>query len=226
MKGNQQKSRKWLKLGITILVIWVAACGSMVYYVQQYKDRDIPNPAWGTFNGGYTYTPQQVPPGPGLLNSRPEDILLQYFHDYNMVYGTIPCAQPISSDAEDIMDQVRVPNIGQTMQCANTRKVQSIQIQKIHVYFVGGIAANYDFVADVYFVITYQDGTQWQGDYPLAPDFSWSQIYYRTYIHLDCWTGYSNYLDLYGIYFEEYNLKKPTTKGMEYDWGSETICNP
>ncbi len=207
---------------------------SIVYYVQQNTDHNIPNPAWGLFNGGYTYTPQQGPPGPGLLNSRPEDTLLQYFHDYTMVYGTIPCAQPTSSDATDILEQVRVPSIGQTVQCANTRKVQSIQIQKIHIYHHGGTGAGYVLFADIYFTITYQDDTHWQGVYWLVPNFSKSQSYYFTYIHLDCWTGYSNYLDLYGIYFEEHNLKRPTTKGMEYtnynstnsDYSKDVICNP
>ena len=218
------------------MVVWVVACGSLVYYVQAYKDQDIPNPAWGIFNGGYTYTPVKGPPGPGLLNSRPEDTFLQFFHDYMMIFGTIPCAQPTSSDANDILDQVRVPNIGQTVHCTNTRKVQSIQIQKIYVYHHGGTGGGYVLFADMYFMIIYQDETQWQGMYALVTDIGRDQAYYFTYIHLDCWSGDGVYDDIYngrGSYYDQHHLPYPTTKGMEYlnngsptsDFYKDLICN-
>ena len=207
------------------MVVWVVACGSLVYYVQAYKDQDIPNPAWGIFNGGYTYTPAKGPPGAGLLNSRPEDTFLQFFHDYMMVFGTIPCAQPTAEDSDTILDRVHVPNPGQTPNCANTRVVQSIEVTQVQVvthnafngYWVGAM---------IYFTVRYTNGTLWQANYTLLVDPQYSQKYYNTYIHLDCWNGSDSYWHLYGLYFWKRNLKVPVVKGMEYGWGDQTICNP
>ncbi len=243
VKIQRQKRQNRLRYIIIVLAIVLFGVSIVVNVIDTinppsyWNTHDIPNPTWGMYNGGYTYTPQQGPPGPGLLNSRPEDTFLQFFHDYMMVFGTIPCAQPTSSDANDILDQVRVPNIGQTVQCANTRVVQSMEITQVQVvthnafngYWVGAM---------IYFTVRYTNGTLWQANYILLADPEYSQKYYSTYIHLDCWSGdaagvYAGIYDGRGSYYDQHHLPYPTTKGMEYlnngsptsDFYKDLICN-
>ena len=242
-KMQRQKKQKRIQIIVIIVAMLLLGIYMIVNMIEiisppsYWNTHDIPNPTWGTYNGGYTYTPQQGPPGQGLLNSRPEDTFIQFLHDYNQIFKTIPCAQPTSSDADTIMDEVQVPNIGQTVQCANSRIVQSIEITQVQVvthnafngYWVG---------AFIYFTVRYTNGTMWQANGVLLADPAYSQKYYTTYIHLDCWSGtpaniYGQIYDGRGSYYDQHHLPYPTTKGMEYlnngppisDFYKNLICN-
>ena len=73
-KGHKKMRRRRIiriviSIGVVILILISVFIGIKVHQFLYERTHDIPNPTWGTFNGGYTYTPQQGPPGPGLLNN-------------------------------------------------------------------------------------------------------------------------------------------------------------
>lgn len=141
---------------------------------------NLPNPFWGLLNGGYTYTPQQGPPGPGLLDSRPEDALLAYLHDYIGVAGTYPCVQNLAqwqatgSSYADPMPE------GQ--HCAVQRAVLSAIATLV---VIEGPSFEHEPGAQVTFRIRYSDGEALSATaYFTARN---GQHYLQAAVHLDCW---------------------------------------
>lgn len=134
----------------------------------------LPEP---TFNRGITYTPEQGPPNPALLDSRPERIVERYLADYLLLErGTYPCTDDLSR-YQGWSDLIRVP-------CPISRPVARYASTTITIQPQGLLDAP---DATVRFVITYQDGSQWASQMVLGPDRRDKVGFF--YIHLDCWSS-------------------------------------
>ena len=74
---------------IAILTLCTLCSAWFVPYAQYKSSHDIPNPFWGILGKTVTYTPEQGPPSPDLLDTRLEVVILYYITDYQKLAGTI-----------------------------------------------------------------------------------------------------------------------------------------
>lgn len=206
-----------IKGGATALGILVlcALCSAwFVPYAQYKSSHDIPNPFWGVFGKTVTYTPEQGPPSPELLDSRPEAVVLAYIADYQKLAGTYPCTQDLAS-YNDGNDPVL---LGQP--CSVHRPIVSVIVRSVRVGAVasspGGIGPFEPPQADVHLDITYADGIQYAMTISMLP--SRYQKYWFTYLHMDCW-GSSGITAMYP------KLVSHVPRGVNY-YGYDAQGNP
>ncbi len=145
------------------------------------RTRGIPD---AFFRTSITYTPEQGPPNPALLDSRPEQIVQRYLADYIGLAGTYPCLQDLSSVYDDLQDPVLH---GQP--CPVTRPVASFRVTAVTIRS-HGLAERPE--ATVSVIVTYTDGRQWTGTIGMFPDRYLNLV--LIYLHLDCWDAGSNCL--------------------------------
>lgn len=148
------------------------------------RTHDIPNPYWGVFNGTFTYTPEQGPPSPALLDSRPEATALAYIHDYITVAGTYPCAQDLGQ-YHALAFGGNDPVLHGTA-CTVQRPVADVTVTSIFVGRVGKGIGAYSPAARVTYQMTYGDGEQWTDTLELLPERYRSYGLF-SYVHQDCW---------------------------------------
>jgi hypothetical protein len=134
----------------------------------------LPDPLFRT---SITYTPQQGPTNPLLLDSRPERIVLRYVADYLSVAGTYPCAQDLSQYAE-LDDPVLADQPCHIRQPVASYAVTSVTIRTRGV--LGGAPE-----AVVILVVHYTDDQQWTHSFGLYPDRYQNLL--GIHVHLDCW---------------------------------------
>src|SRR5256885_15136479 len=93
---------RWLIAGLVSLVLLVALCSVPMTLGRYEMTHGIPNPWWGIFNGAYSYTPEQGPPSPELMVTRPETVIARYLSDYIDLAGASPCMEdPTHYDTRD-----------------------------------------------------------------------------------------------------------------------------
>lgn len=171
-----------LALGLG-LALFVSAVLLFNPHARYEHTHDLPNPYWGLFNGEYSYTPPQGPPGAGLVDSRPERIVVQYIHDYISVAGTFPCASSLA-DYPARLEGGDPVLLGHG--CTVRRTVASVTVLSVWVHRFGAELDYYTAPkATVRYRVTYTNGEAFEGTLTLAP--MESQRYFLTYIHLTCW---------------------------------------
>lgn len=183
-KRLRERRRRWLwpSFAIVLLLVLVAA---LVPHAGYELTHDLPNPYWGIFPVSYSYTPEQGPPGAGLMETRPDEISLQFIQDYISVAGTFPCVTSLASysDESDAGDPVLD---GSGKPCEVQRPVHEVRITLVQVDAAFKSLRSIP-EATVHYRITYTDGEQLAGSFLLIPDLNRSQPYYLTYIHANCW---------------------------------------
>ncbi|HET8908160.1 MAG TPA: hypothetical protein VFN11_14470 [Ktedonobacterales bacterium] len=175
--------RKALALGMSLLVLGGLLSVWLIPYVQYQSSHNIPNPFWGVFGKTITYTPEQGPPGPELLDSRPEGVILHFIADYQKLAGTYPCAQDLAlyDDAHDpVLD-------GHS--CAVHRPIAFVSVRSVQIgpaeYAPEVVGPFRGVQGDVHVEIAYTDGTRHTMTLSVRPNKY--QYYWFTYLHLDCW---------------------------------------
>ncbi len=162
-----------------VLASCILLCGLLGIYGRYKTTHDIPNPFWGVFNESFSYTPEQGPPGGGLLVSRPDVIVRQYLTDYIRVAHTYPCVQDLNqyeSDQDPFL-------LGKP--CTVTRPVASFAVTSVRVYVAGESLGRFP-SADVNYVVTYADGRSWASSIVgMIPHRHDSYVF--AYAHQDCW---------------------------------------
>lgn len=179
-----------LMTSICVLVLCSLLSVWFVSYARYESSHDIPNPVWGLIGRTFSYTPQQEPPSPALLDSRPEAVVLQFIADYRSVAETFRCAQdlasyvlsgentdPILSDQDQ---QPPAPPYGR--RCAVHRPVSAVMARSALVGLVGHFQ---QFEAVVHLEVAYADGARYVTTIAVFPNRY--QEYWDTHIHLDCW---------------------------------------
>lgn len=188
-----------------LLLLVVAA---LIPHVRYELTHDLPNPYWGTFWLSYSYTPQQGPPGPSLVETRPDDIALQFIRDYVNVAGTFPCVTPLASYREDsdagdpVLDESGKP-------CDVHRPIREIHITLVYVR-AAFQALRSTPEATVQYRITYMDGEQLSSAFLMIPDTHRSHPYYLTYIRANCW-----FLSKASLNFYTHAGREPP-RGLQY----------
>lgn len=184
--------RKTLALGVSLLVLGGLLSVWLIPYAQYQSSHNIPNPFWGVFGKTVTYTPEQGPPSPVLVDSRPEAVMLQYIADYQKLAGTYPCAQDVANYVTS-MDPVL---IGQP--CLVHRPVVSVGVRLVQVGAAasspGGMGPFEPPQAEIHLMIIYAGGTQYAmtiSMFPIRYDKYWF-----SYLHMDCWDS-SGIADMY-----------------------------
>lgn len=187
---------KVLAFGGSILVLCALVSIWLVPTAQYQSSHNIPNPFWGVFGKTVTYTPEQGPPSPDLVVTRPEAVVLAYIADYRKLAGTYPCAQDLAhyDDAHDPVLR------GQP--CSVHRPVISVTVRSVllgpYEYYPGGFGFGVGLFepphAEVRVEIRYADGTQHAMDITVNP--LQYESYWFTYLHQDCW-GSPGILSLY-----------------------------
>lgn len=183
--------RKALALGMGLLVLGGFLSVWLIPYAQYQSSHNIPNPFWGVFGKTVTYTPEQGPPSPELLDSRPEGVILHLIADYRTLAGTYPCAQDLAlyDDAHDpVLD-------GQP--CAVHRPVASVRVRSVLLGPYHNSPGGFGFGvglfepphAEVHVEITYADGTQHAMTLVVVPRRY--ESYWLSYLHQDCWGSLS-----------------------------------
>jgi hypothetical protein len=141
------------------------------------------------FRTSLTYTPQQGPPNPALLDSRPERVALRYVADYLKLAGTFPCVQDLSQYLKH-RDPVLA---GQP--CHISRPVASYAATSVTIRTTGLFGGPPEAV--VILVVHYTDGEQWTDTYfGMRPDH-YGTLPFIFYFHLDCWASYDT-LQMFG----------------------------
>jgi hypothetical protein len=128
-----------------------------------------------------TYTPDQGPSSPFLLDSRPDVIMRRYLADYVRVAGTYPSIQ----DLTQYGNQADPVLLGEP--CPVTRPVASYVVTSVTIVTHGFLSPPEAFVR---FIITYADGNQWADDFgtgALHVGGPWPLV-----THLDCWSGFDS----------------------------------
>lgn len=171
-------------IGVTAVLLVGVPLGVYGHYETTH---DIPNPFWGTFTREFTYTPEQGPPGGGLIVSRPDVIVGRYLADYIRVAGTYPCAQDPNRYVEDEDPVMK----GQ--RCPITRPVATFAITATRVYGAGRTTMRFP-IAEVRFGIAYADGHSWASSLFLGTRHY--HDYFLSYTHQDCWRSI-DILDFY-----------------------------
>jgi hypothetical protein len=180
---RRQRRNRWLTMTGTILASLVVAMlywTALIYYANDERTHDLPNPIWGVFTRSYTYTPATAAAlNPALLKTRPDLIFLCYAHDYIQLAGTYPCQIDVPGYAGPV-DPILTQNM---RTCPVKRQVTGIVITQVYVGIVGPDVGTPG--ARVTYVVSYADGTRWSGQEILGADQS--QQYYLSHIHLTCW---------------------------------------
>jgi hypothetical protein len=174
---------KGMATAVGILALCSLLCAWLVSYAQYKSSHEIPNPLWGVFGKVVTYTPEQGPPSPDLVVTRPEAVVLQYISDYQKLAGTYPCAQDLANYSEE-MDPVlywRPCPIHRSVRSVVVRLVQIGASQTSHL----GLGPFQIAEANVHVEITYADGLQHAMTLTVEPEHR--QTYWLTYLHMDCW---------------------------------------
>jgi hypothetical protein len=170
----------------------------------------IPNPL---FRPSITYTPQQGPPNPALLDSRPERLVLGYVADYLSLAGTYPCVQDLSR-YDAIGDPVLVGH-----PCRITRPVASYAVTAVTILTHG---LNGLLEAIVALVVRYTDGRQWPHTIGMYPDRYLG--FPLLYFHLGCWSSFDT-LQMFGVLVQDV----PPGAGyspLESPPGAPDLCKP
>lgn len=163
------------------LWVWLAVLASLVVIsclLVSLLTQGLPNAFLDT---SVTYAPQQGPPNPALLDSRPETIVQRYLADYISLAGTYPCLQDLSSQYDELDD----PVLG-GQPCPVTRPVVSYAVTSVRVWTHGLFGYP---EATVSFVITYTAGQQWVNELSILPDRYLNLVV--VYLHLDCWSTFA-----------------------------------
>jgi hypothetical protein len=173
----------WHIGGISVLSVVLILAVSSPFW-GYYRTHNIPNPIWGTFNGSYQYVPPQTPPA-ALTESPPDQVLLQFLHDYISLAGTYPCAVDLHEyDFTQLDHNGRDDPIYQKQPCPIHRPIQTISITNIYIGPKGGfVSRKYEAQVDLY--IQYANGEQLRYTFDLLPDKS--NVYFWTNIHYNCW---------------------------------------
>jgi hypothetical protein len=173
-----RSSRSVAVVSATLVGLLVLACGLLAAYGGYRSSHTFPHPFWGLFNRSFTYTPAQGPPAAGLVDTRPDVLVLQYLSDYLRVAGTYPCAQDPST-----YDEFEDPTVhGQP--CPYHRPVAAFTVTSVYV----GILTTMDLGepgAVVRYQVSYADGERLVSTLTLTPHRY--QNYFLAYIHQDCW---------------------------------------
>lgn len=138
------------------------------------------------FRTSVTYAPEQGPPNPALLDSRPERIVERYLADYISLAGTYPCVQD-PSQYDEQQDPVLA---GQP--CPVTRPVASYVVTSVTIRTHGLLGYTDAFVA---ILVTYTSGQQWASALYLGPDKDVGLVLIN--LHYDCWSSAAT-LDMFG----------------------------
>ncbi len=176
---------RWRIRIVALVVGGMVAASVLVVHGRYELTHDLPNPYWGIFPMSYSYTPEQGPPGAGLMETRPDEISLQFIRDYISVAGTFPCVASLASYSDDsdagdpVLDESGKP-------CEVHRPVHEVRITLVYVVAAFESLRSIP-EATVYFHITYTDGEQLTSSFLLIPDMNRSYGYYLTYIHANCW---------------------------------------
>ncbi len=189
--------------GAVVVVSVLAAVSAFVVHARYEMTHDLPNPYWGIFNRGYSYTPEQGPPSAVLLDTRPDEIVMQYLHDYLAVAGTYPCVEQVAGYNED---ETYDPVIdGQS--CGIHRQVTTLRVTRVTastaVLGVTRVVVRYQ--------VDYADGTRFAGAFHMSASTSieHSKAYFLTQIYANCW----ELLPLIGFYRHR---STPPPQGAEY----------
>ncbi len=168
-------------VGVAGLVSVLVAVSVLGVHVGYELTHDLPNPYWGIFNRGYSYTPEQGPPSPVLLDTRPDVIALQFLHDYLAVAGTYPCVEHLAGYNEDegydpVID-------GQP--CGVHRQVREMRVTRVNASSaVLGVLR-----VVVHYQVDYDDGAHLFGTFHMSAGtgIEHSKAYYLAWIHANCW---------------------------------------
>jgi hypothetical protein len=212
---RQRRHRRLVWIAVVgVVLAGVVAC--LLYgvvqdsYLNYERTHDIPNPQWGIYTRSYTYTPATADKlSPLLLKTRPDQIVLQDIHDYIQLAGTYPCVTDLA-DYSYFVDPILSR---ESRSCSVQRPVTDVTVTKVYVGILGPGGAP---GANVSYVVTYADGTQWTNEDVLnAVQY---QQYFASYIHLTCWDSevitvlYSYILPVSQVpNGVEYSVQTPTT---------------
>ncbi len=203
------------------LLLSLALCTLMVVLslpsIRYEMAHDIPNPWWGIFS----YVPEQGPPSPVLLDTRPETVVEQYIADYVRVAGTYPCVASLTavSDPGDFASyEINTdPILRPTGTCTVHRPVASMRMTAVFVGVLGvdtGVNG-----AIVNFSLTYATGEHWSNRLILRP-YRMTR-YYLAFIHQDCW-DISGAIWLYYRFYPQPITRRP--KGLAYYANGSPVC--
>lgn len=165
----------------------------MVGYTRYELTHDLPNPSWGIFGTSYTYTFEAGPPGVGLVDTRPDEIVSRYIHDYIGVAGTFPCVAALATYETDLF----APNpVRRGEVCSVHRPVAAAHIGTTRVSTTWRTVPLLAGTPEAYvsFRIDYEDGEHLERVFHLESgigilaDEGQSQWYFRTQIHVKCWS--------------------------------------
>lgn len=177
--------RRWRTRVVALIVAGALVVVSMLVAVSAYAryemTHDLPNPYWGIFNRGYSYTPEQGPPSAALLDTRPDVIVMQYLHDYLATAGTYPCVGNLHGYKEDETDD---PVLRGGL-CSVSRPVTEMQVLAVHVSQQGWPESVPK--VKVEYLINYADGTHLHGILDGYADIEYAKGYFLTVIHVKCW---------------------------------------
>ncbi len=181
----------------------------MVGYIRYEVAHDLPNPSWGIFGTGYTYTFEAGLPGVGLVDTRPDEIVSRYIHDYIGVAGTFPCVAALATYGDDPFapDPVR-----SRKPCTVHRPVAAVHIGTTRVSTFWQVLPVFSGSPEAYvsYRIDYVDGEHLERDIHLIGDRERSQPYFRTRIHVKCWFS----IDTWAFYP---NIVAQPPRGVEYN---------
>lgn len=207
------ESRRRRRCLVAVMVAVVAVV-VLVGYGRYELSHNLPNPYWGIFGTSYTYTFEAGPPGVGLLDTRPDEIVSRFIYDYIGVAGTFPCVAVLATYETDLFapDPVRRGEV-----CPVHRRMAAAHIGTTRVYttwrtipLLAGTPEAY-----VSFRIDYEDGERLEHEFQLEAGegllsgTGQSQPYFRNQIHVKCWSLF----EAYGFYP---NIVAEPPRGVEY----------
>jgi hypothetical protein len=182
---RRAQRRWWFIGGISVLSVVLIIAASIPFW-GYYRTHDIPNPIWGIFDGSYQYVPPQTPPA-ALAETPPDQVLLQFLHDYISLAGTYPCATDLQQyDFEQLYHSGRDDPIYQKQPCPIQRPIQMIAITHVFIGHVRGLETG-GHVAKIDLHIQYSNGEQLHHTFELSPGKS--DMYFLHIIHYKCWLG-------------------------------------
>src|SRR5689334_8498200 len=88
----QHRGRTAVIVGSTVLLLAL-----LISYIHYEVAHNLPNPYWGIFGTSYSYSFEAGPPGVGLVETRPDEIVSRYIHEYIGVAGTFPCVAALAT---------------------------------------------------------------------------------------------------------------------------------
>lgn len=182
--------------GICVALLLLVVAG----YIRYEVDHDLPNPSWGIFGGNFSYTFDDGPPAAGLVDTRPDELVSRFFHDYIRFAGTYPCDASLTSEGG----------------CKRYRPVTAVHIGPTRVvapHFLPFSSAHM-LEAFVSYRIDYADGQDAQSVFQLFAERS--QPYFTTRIHATCW-DFGEAVTFYRA------VKSPIPPGLAYYSGYDVI---